>query len=53
MAKPKSKSEEPEAVEPDAPKTVKMTREGDAPNTADVHPDEVANYQAAGWRIAQ
>ena len=35
-------------------KTVKMTRlEEDAqggPITADVHPDEVGNYEKAGWR---
>lgn len=23
------------------------------PVTADVHPDEVANYQAGGWRLAE
>lgn len=43
-------------VEPKAPKvkTVKMTRdkEGPEPHAADVHPDEVENYAAAGWSKA-
>lgn len=32
--------------------TVKMVRDGE-PNTADVHPDEVANYAAGGWSVAE
>jgi len=35
--------------------TIKMTRDASeyaAPHTADVHPDEVANYAAAGWQEA-
>ena len=35
---------------------VKMVRDTpqhpDGPTEADVHPDEVANYEAAGWRRA-
>lgn len=37
-------------------KTVKMTRDESqfpAPHEADVHPDEVANYSAAGWVEAE
>lgn len=37
-------------------KTVKMIRESADPNeprTADVHPEEVANYTAGGWKLAQ
>lgn len=36
-----------------APKLVKMHRDAEAfpePHSADVHPDEVANYAAAGWQ---
>ena len=28
---------------------VRMVRDGEAPNEADVHPDEVENFAAAGW----
>lgn len=38
-----------------AVKTVRMHREllpkEVGPTTADVHPDEVGNYRAGGWRI--
>ena len=31
---------------------VRMVRADDSePNTADVHPDEVSNYQAGGWIV--
>lgn len=33
-------------------KTVRMSRDQEqfpAPHSADVHPDEVANFQASGW----
>jgi len=36
--------------------TIKMCRYApvaDGPNEADVHPDEVKNWQAAGWRIVE
>lgn len=32
---------------------VKMKRPDGEPNTADVHPDEVANYMACGWELVQ
>jgi len=31
---------------------VKIVREGN-PSTADVHPDEVENYKAGGWSVAE
>lgn len=37
-----------------AEKLIKMKRAAEAdsgPTTADVHPDEVGNYQQAGWEI--
>lgn len=52
------KKEKSEAAEPETDGTetdvelVKMVREGD-PSEADVHPDEVANYKAGGWRVAE
>ena len=39
-----------------ASSTVAMTRDDSrhpAPHTADVHPDEVANWQAAGWSVVE
>lgn len=34
-------------------KLVRMVRQGGGvPKEADVHPDEVSNYQAGGWSIA-
>jgi len=40
-----------------APKLVQMYRDidldDDGPEEADVHPDEVANYSAAGWIVAE
>jgi hypothetical protein len=44
------------AADSAVPQTVRMKRDPDlnaAPHTADVHPDEVANMQAAGWQIAE
>lgn len=38
-----------------APKTVKMVRDAEVypePHSADVHPDEVENFKAAGWAKA-
>lgn len=39
-----------------APETLQMVRDEPqfpgGPVTADVHPDEVANFQRAGWRLA-
>lgn len=39
------------------PKLVKMHREkpikDGGPTTADVHPDEVENYKASGWRVGE
>lgn len=33
---------------------VKMTRDSaDEPKAADVHPDEVENYKAGGWVVAE
>lgn len=50
---------DPPAVAPPAaekPKHVKMKRHApqhpDGPTTADVHPDEVVNYEQAGWHVA-
>lgn len=39
-------------------KTIKMTKDrgdnpGNMPTEADVHPDEVKNWQGAGWQIAK
>lgn len=47
-------NETPSDPAPKAPKLAKMTRnpEGPEPHTADVHPDEVENYSAAGWSKA-
>lgn len=40
-----------------APELVQMYRDidfdGDGPEEAEVHPDEVANYSAAGWIVAE
>lgn len=46
------------AAEPaaSAVKLVVMVRDADQfppPHTADVHPDEVANWQAAGWLVKE
>lgn len=39
--------------QPDALELVGMLRDdGRMPATADVHPDEVENYQRGGWRVA-
>ncbi len=61
MARPKSNPEAPETEELKAEviapvaisATVKMVRDGAAPNTADVHPDEVNNMKLAGWTVAK
>jgi len=57
MAKPKPNTEvdeiETESVTVDAPKLVKMTRDGAPPNTADIHPDEVENAKRGGWTVAK
>lgn len=40
-------------AKPASPKFVKMTRSAEdypAPHTADVHPDEVANFKVGGWQ---
>lgn len=46
-----------EESEPEALKTVRMRRDApereNGPTEADVHPLEVANWQAAGWRVAE
>lgn len=51
MAKQEQPAEQPTAKV----KTVKMVCERDPgdrrPTEADVHPDEVENMQAAGWRL--
>lgn len=64
----KTDSQAPIAVEPtaevqatpevqaDPVQTVKMLRLDPVqhgPNEADVHPDEVNNWTAAGWRVAE
>jgi len=57
MAKPKPNTEvdeiETEPVTIDAPKLVKMVRDGAPPNTADIHPDEVENPKRGGWVISK
>jgi hypothetical protein len=43
----------PEAPAEPAVALVKMIRESaDGPTEADVHPDEVGNYQLGGWQLA-
>lgn len=32
-------------------KTIRMVREGGEPCTADVHPDEIENFRAAGFEV--
>lgn len=53
MAKSPKKKSAPKA-EKVAPGLVKMKRDenGPAPHSADVHPDEVESFAAAGWERA-
>lgn len=47
---------QPEAGGEQVPATVRMHREpatNAPPYSADVHPDEVANYQRAGWQLTE
>jgi hypothetical protein len=45
-----TKPDAPPAAPAPALRLVKMIRPGGNPATADVHPDEVANYAAGGWQ---
>lgn len=49
---PETTETEQEAPEKASVKLVKMVRD-EAPFTADVHPAEVENFNAVGWRIAE
>ena len=45
----------PDPLEAPCVKTIPMVRDADTnqpPHTADVHPDEVENWRAWGWRMA-
>jgi len=44
------------AEKADTPTLIKMVRDAEQypkPHSADVHPDEVENYLAGGWEVAQ
>jgi len=52
---PAQKPAAPKADAPKKPALVRMVRDASvhpAPHTADVHPDEVANYALGGWAKA-
>lgn len=43
----------PEAQPQEGPKLVKMVRDEGEPCTADVHPDNVQDMLAHGWRVEE
>jgi len=44
---------EPDSGDTPQPSTVRMVNPEQGDKLADVHPDEVNNWQAAGWRIVE